>query len=713
MPKHKHHKTDVKLLPAYPWEYIVDNVKTFRFIIMNFYTELFNPELVQTIAKYIEKFIAKYVYPSWRLKVEIQFFIPPSQKTLKNEGNLEGVFINAIPVVGTFIPIYLINEFSKNIPNNYATAIHGCVSGSPVNGYSASYYLDNNTYTFTGPLPFGTPFIVVPNGSKKTGNGINGLFEANKKSKDFGDLSYDQCLSLTLAHEIIEVLINPTGVSYIGGGNPLGLDEPVGTTTSQIFYIKEAVDPVSQGKDNIFVYKGWSMPNFVYPAYFFPYNTSGIYDFLGNVSAPLTPYKGKQFVIFQEAEGELQVGNYISQVSKPYTIQFVSYGSIYSYTGWGLKSANLLKHVNKSGPKNNKGGKISSITLKNCNNSKVIKSFTCKKSEKHFNKKHPQLLPFQYIDDDGFLTCRFVIINYIPKILDPKEINKTIPVMEKFMKESYLPYWNSNMKIIKNYTIYSDSDLPIFDGTFIPLFYLQLSQFNQKKLGNLASPGGALNLCNVPNILAGPLITEYLQATKHFSIPNLKHGNPYVLVSEANFIGEASDYNFFTIITTHEIQELASDPTYANYYLTSNPQVDNAVLFSQYEAADPVETFSMLSTDKKRSYQMSAFALPSYFVANMRFNNYDTTGTISRPLIPISRQQIVFQQKGNPLQVGNTFGYEEDGVNELLLQNNGNIFDKHTFYPPRNPPIPIVKISMSALASIYNKLETLNNVLLI
>ena len=702
---------------------------------------------------------------------------------MNKDGISSNVYINTVPQPGTFIPIYLIDEFSSNIANNFATSVHGCVSGSVMNGINALFYLnDDNSMDRFGPIPFGTPFIVIPAGSIHSGNGINALVNANKLTKQ-GPTNFYQCLSLTLCHEVIEVLINPTGLSYFGSGDPLGLNERSKTSEKQIFYLKEAVNPFSHGKDNLFEYKHWTMTNFAYPAYFYPYNSSKVYDFLGHCVAPFTPYKGNQFVLYQEAKSELQVGNYISNISDPYNIQFISSGSIYEYSGWGLTQTEMENKITTNdlflhNPMGASKKWKSSGTYKT-NSKKHYKKINCGfysghnrnslhfnhilenvnilecvrhkkiKARSRFNPKNPQLLPFQYIDDDGFLSCRFAIVNYSEKLKSSK-INATIPVMEKYLRERYLPYWNIKPVIIKNYTIYNDKDLPVFDGTFIPLFILQVGQFNFNKLGGLVAPGGATNVNNVYNILAGPLITEYLQPYKNFNVPNLPLGNPYLMLSDANFTGAVtittnksnvgpfvgiptgassllntefpitaqgavaspditactnlapnsmlgkigvnirtsnscdssvypnnmanagaiatitvytetpqiftatgskvfgctigvvgyslieairddptieitisepvttlSDINILTSILTHEMMELSSDPTYANYIASGNPPTDRSILFSQVEASDPVETLNVLETDCKKSYSMESFPNPSYFVANL------------------------------------------------------------------------------------------------
>ena len=274
------------LQSSYPWEYIHNNKKTFRFVVMNFYTDLFDPSKVSDISHAIESYVSKYVYPNWRSKVSIEFFTPPSQSEIAKAALNNGQYINALPQPGTFIPIILTNDFSSNILSNFATAVHGNVSGSPTTGYNASLYIDNDSYTLTGPVPFGTPFIVIPAGSFYTSNGIMGQMQANLTTGE-GPTDFYQVLSLVMSQEIISLLIDPTAALYVGSGNPLGNPEggplPDGTsgiTTQQIFYLRDATAPFLYGNKNVVKHHKWSMGNFALPAYFMPESSAAPYDLL-------------------------------------------------------------------------------------------------------------------------------------------------------------------------------------------------------------------------------------------------------------------------------------------------------------------------------------------------------------------------------------------------------------------------------------------------
>ena len=130
-------------------------------------------------------------------------------------------------------------------------------------------------------------------------------------------------------------------------------------------------------------------------------------------------------------------------------------------------------------------------------------------------------------------------------------------------------------------------------------------------------------------------------------------------------------------------------------------------MFNQIEASDPSESMSIVASSETQYYPMNCFPTPSYFVANMRNNNYDNTGTIFQALIPQSRQQTVFQVQGNPTHQGDTLGYLESVISNLDVDDFGSIFDPATFYTPSSTTIDAAS---SPLASIYNNLQTANNV---
>ena len=586
--RRSHHKPSCDVMPlqsSYPWEYIEDNVKTFKFVVMNFYTDIFNPYTVVDIAKTIESYVETAVFPSWRYKIKVEFFVPPSQQELIDAG-VKGFFVNALPQPGTFIPVILTDNYSDNIPDNFATSVHGNVSASPTTGYNASLYIDGDSYTLTGPIPFGTPFIVIPAGSAESGNGINGQVAANIESGQ-GPTDFYQALSLVLSQDIISTLIDPTAARYVISGNPLGGSTggplPPGTAavTDQIFYLNDATAPFRYGTDNTLYHNNWTVSNFALPAYFFPYNNSGKYDYLSRTNAPLTPYKGSQFVVYQRfyassypqgTLSDLLVGTNVSPIDDPANVQLVEGGSIYDYEGWGMQdTADLELAANepnsttdhrhgavcelktRKGKKNlHKHKHIPTVTVSNIATGRNRNAVQFKQALKEANETgnvtvstcgqsaSSHLLPFQYVDSDGVVVTRVAIINYISHKLTPAVIETTMPVMEKYIKEQFLPYWNTRVEL-SNYTVLpGDVGLPVFDGSFMAFFLLNLDQFDLDKIGGIIIGGGAYNACNVPNVVSGPEASEFLKATADYSVPVLPLGNPYLICSESNFLGEVT-----------------------------------------------------------------------------------------------------------------------------------------------------------------------------
>ena len=731
-------KSTEQLIPNFPWETVQDNVFKFKYQIINLDPQNFNPAKVEEIAKTVQEYVEKYVYPNWHMAVEIDVFTPVNNNSLTL---FFGTSLDPNVVTGTYIPIYLVNEFNSNIENDFAIAIHGNVSGSVINGPNALTYLPaqpNAMPTYPNPsletpalyqaIPFGTPFVVIPAGSTSTGNGIQAAVTRNRADTSLGPKILMR-LSLTLSREVIETLINPTGALYNGSG------EPTGPTMDTIFYIVEAVAPFAAGTDNIVQFNGWPMTNFAFPSYFFPFNNSGVYDLLQRSSAPFTPYKGSQFFLYQKslsADGsvttDMEAGALVSTPGAPNSIQFVLNGSIYSFENWGLKQEINVQTLASPDPSHMKGQKVNlkKSKKKQVKGQQTLTSFQGLSSGVHARRQHldldramrsctrvsvkevanqtsktktvsnkPHLLPFQFLDEDGVVTIRFKIINFIPYLLKPEDINPLSKTMVEFFNSRFYPYWNRKATI-ENYTA---PCLPVFDGSFIPFYVVSSAMSNlNTPWGQSLLSGAADNLNNVPNALAGPLITEYLTG-----IPPLPLANPYLITNDVIYMDPSTQIAEYTAVVSHEMCELAIDPTYAFYYATSNPPEDHAILFSQWETSDPVEVPSVSQEGNGTTLAMNPFVLPSYFDAYLGNASYDQMGLAYRALVPgMPRQQIVWQAEGQPTQVAwvvNTL----DGKGDLMLWNVGNIFIPATYLYSSFDMTPIPQ---TPLAPIYQRLQT-------
>jgi len=564
-------KSSIKLESSYPWEVIDDNVKHFKFIIMNYNTSSFSDKKLEDISHALESFISEYFYPSWRLKAKIKIFTPPDLATLENDGvfyPVSSCWINPKEEMGSFIPIYLVDEFDSSISDNFATAVHGNTSGTPVSGYNALLYLNgDNPLAQYGILPFGTPFIVIPSGSTNTGNGINAAIASNTITGD-GPTDFYQVLSQTLCHEVIEIMVNPTGAQYTEWGNPIGFGLPDTARTSFELRLHEAVDPFSQGKDNLYMHKGWTMTNFAYPTYFYTdidvlSKGKAIYDFLGNGIGPWIPYKGNQFVIVQTSQNgtnsDVLVGNYVSPSNSPNLNQLQLQGSIYTYDGWGLKSNSdfvpaISKMVDPSERKSNRA-KGSSImkpfndfkaTIKpipallpgrNHNSSNFQKKLTVKASNKKLvshsrshDRHKPQLPPFQYVNHEGTLCQRFKFIIYTPYVTK-QMLEDAIPCFNNFFKKEFVPQWKVYPDLDKR-IYFGPDDLPKFDGSFVPIFFFRTDQYDLNKIGIINVTSGANDIINNIEQLSmmGGLISENI-----LNAPVLPLGNPYIMMPDRRF----------------------------------------------------------------------------------------------------------------------------------------------------------------------------------
>lgn len=582
---------------SYPWESVVDGIKAFTYILINTAPDVFSAVEVQTICAALTAYIKRYVYPSWRVAVQFQIYTPPSQTALSTAGITGNAFIQALPLPGSYIPVVLIKEFGSQVPSAFATAIHGNVSGTAPTGYNASVYVDNDTLTIIGPFPYGTPFIVIPSGSTATSNGVNALMASNQNTKQ-GPTDFWNAFSLLLSQQVIAVLLNPSAAGYVSSGNPLGnphggpLPSATTCTTQQLFLLKDATAPFQTGQENAIQHQGWTFTNFALPAYFMPHSAASQYDLLARTTGPFIPYKGTQFVIYQEdvrtssnpsgVLSDLQVGSYISHPISPGTIQFVSAGSIYTYAAWGMQlpltlSTQSLQDV-LALPTGVRAAKAREMTSKQPpiavykpghvlvftntiahagrsystamldgllakGEPRVVKTIQLRAGSASSSSGGPQavptkpvLLPFQFVDEDGAVAVRITILNYIPSTLPPAQAAAALPLLQTYLRQVYLPYWN--VKPVLSYqTIATDANLPAFDGSFIPIFLLPATAFDTSKLGYLPIAGGVSIHSNVPNITAGPLISEYLKPFGSHGVPALPLGNPYVLIAETSFSG--------------------------------------------------------------------------------------------------------------------------------------------------------------------------------
>ncbi|MCE5295080.1 MAG: hypothetical protein LLF94_10785 [Chlamydiales bacterium] len=85
-------------------------------------------------------------------------------------------------------------------------------------------------------------------------------------------------------------------------------------------------------------------------------------------------------------------------------------------------------------------------------------------------------------------------------------------------------------------------------------------------------------------------------------------------------------------------------------------------------------------------------------------------------MIPLSRDQILWQAEGGPTSIASTYGILEATESDLDFQNSGSIFNLHTFIPPfdtpsyinSDPEIPMVD---APVAPNYEELQTLDIVM--
>lgn len=532
----------VEMASSYPWEFVDENnFKTWRFVIKNFNGTVFSPTQVAAIAAKVEKFINSVVFLSWRIKVKIEAPVLPTIAQLE-AGDVAQRFGNymqsSLPLQDTYIPIFLIDEFkSSHVANNFATAIHGLTGATIDTNKTCSFWMDSTWSWLPGFAPMGFPFVVIPSGSTATGNGIAARVASNVTNGD-GPTTFSQVLCHTLASHIISIVVNPTTTNYVITGDSIGNYVPSYDLTykSIINFKKDPVEPFERGLDNIVTFEGYSMPNFAYPAYFYPHNDSGIYDYLGKTNAPFAPWKGKQMLMYQVNTGGDSSGTMVlSDMSHAYLfrdstdsanhLRLSVNGGLYDCKSWGWSSYTLA------------GGVSRSPTV-------TTKQMYLHVTPPAFDRSLPQLNKTYYIDpEDNVLTMRFGIVNFTPSKVDPVYLDSVLPLMEAELRRIYTNHWNIKCKFVANYTVHTNADQPTYDGTWIPYFICATEQFNFDSFGALAAYSGAFNTCMTYNNFSGSLIGEYLWDWKDasnnviISVPNLPLGCPYIMQPTAGFAG--------------------------------------------------------------------------------------------------------------------------------------------------------------------------------
>ena len=85
---------------------------------------------------------------------------------------------------------------------------------------------------------------------------------------------------------------------------------------------------------------------------------------------------------------------------------------------------------------------------------------------------------------------------------------------------------------------------------------------------------------------ANKIIPSYTKKPDIANLISATQTNPNIQITITPTTTPTSNtFQIFSEYLAHEMMELAADPTYGDYILTSNPMVDGAALFSQYEAA--------------------------------------------------------------------------------------------------------------------------------
>ncbi len=140
-------------------------------------------------------------------------------------------------------------------------------------------------------VPVGTAVDILPFGSVKQFYGIAAMISLGAPT--FPNLTRGDALSITMSHEIMEILVDRVFGFFFFPGSYQVLD--IGANKTKGFS-RQICDPVGFGGFNFYKIKGTKVQNFVLPAFFNPWaEKKAQLDFLGNVQKPLTPFGGNIF----------------------------------------------------------------------------------------------------------------------------------------------------------------------------------------------------------------------------------------------------------------------------------------------------------------------------------------------------------------------------------------------------------------------------------
>jgi hypothetical protein len=124
-------------------------------------------------------------------------------------------------------------------------------------------------------------------------------FHTDDNGQPMALVQFDDTWSLTVSHETLEMLADPSGNRVVAGAPPAQLaeaqakkKEPKDLGVQRVNYLVEVCDPCEDGQ---FAYtsNGVQVSDFITPHYYDPSETTGAqYSFQGNIKAPHTVLEG-------------------------------------------------------------------------------------------------------------------------------------------------------------------------------------------------------------------------------------------------------------------------------------------------------------------------------------------------------------------------------------------------------------------------------------
>ncbi len=285
---------DSKLTNAPPYIKMKDGKPFMQFGVVNQSTKVKSHLLNHTL-EVVRKQVQKHFSPYYGIHADFTVF-----------DTVDGVDWSK------FVPLMIVNTLLIDLSG--AISFHDFQQPAPsFNGDPIEIWITNPP-----DLPNGTPYIIIPIGTKKTDYGVLPAYLSGNPTLP---PTFATLFSWAVSHEVLETLVDYDVNQYT-------LTQ-IASNTVRIF-INEVCDPVEFTPG--YVLDGLNVSDFVLPSFWLYNLETGPYSFLNTVPAPLTPFAGELSVAefgCCEAENLLLYSN-PPQYGNPNIVYTIDLGPIFS-----------------------------------------------------------------------------------------------------------------------------------------------------------------------------------------------------------------------------------------------------------------------------------------------------------------------------------------------------------------------------------------------